>query len=452
MEMKDSGGFNVPFRKGFKLMLHEDTVDEKITELTSSNRMLYQLQSTGTSMRQIDATVPTKHSNRLLSSLVRIQSNANRLYRAISLGWAPGCHSTHEARLMLEDRIEEPASTTRAKWSNKPLDFKMIFALEYSAACDLLWHEGNVKVVEDGPGMISRASQVLTHPPSLSSISTRIPTVTFATISDPSDEAVSALEVQDICRAIAQAKQEQRLLQLYLLAHQRLHCYHPVPVQHVLDSSKYISTTSLASLLTASSSTSDRSDKLPLKPRLLLALTLASTLIQLNATPWLGSIWSKHSIYFSTQPSKDPALDQHPLHPSRIDLTRPFLTLSFKNEPTALPPSNAPTAYPTDPRQMILELGIMLLEIWHENSLESYSSAINQVIKDSYYERLSLAQRWLDETQEFMFPAYFDVVTRCVRCCFDGVPANPVWDGCLFKGLVTGVVEPLLEQCRPRAR
>lgn len=433
-------------------MLHEDTVDEKITELTSSIRMLYQLQSTGASMRQIDATVPSKHSNRLMSSLVRIQSNADRLYRAISLGWAPGCHSTHEARLMLEDRIEEPASTSRAKRSYKPLDFNIIFALEYSTACDLLWHEGNVKVVEDGPGMTSTASQVSTRPPSLSSISKTIPTVTFATIPDPSDEAASALEVQDICRAIAQAKQEQNLLQLYLLTHQRLHCCHPVPVRHALNSSQYISTTSLASLLTASSITSDRSDKLPLKPRLLLALTLASTLIQLNATPWLGDIWSKHSIYFSTQPSSDPTLDQHPLHPSRIDLTRPFLTLSFNNQPTALLPSNTPTPHPTDPRQMILELGIMLLELWHETSLEFYSSTINQVLKESYYDRLSVAQRWLDETQEFMFPAYFDVVTRCVRCCFDGVPASPVWDGCLFRGLVTGVVEPLLEQCRPRVR
>ncbi|KAM0804394.1 hypothetical protein BDR22DRAFT_960035 [Usnea florida] len=451
MELRDSGSFNVPFRKGIKLMLHEDTVDEKIFELTSSVRMLYQLQSTGTSMRQIDATVPTKHSNRLMSSLVRIQSNANHLYHAISLGWAPGCHSTHKARLMLEDRIEQPASTTRAKWSNKPLDFKVIFALDYSTACDLLWHEGNVKVVEDGPGTTSRASQISTHPPSLSSISTRIPTVTFTTMPDSSDKTLSALEVQDICRAIAQAKQEQSLLQLYLLAHQRLHCCHPVPVQQVVNSSQYISTTSLASLLTASSTTSDRSHKLPLKPRLLLALTLASTLIQLNATPWLGKIWSKHSICFSTQPSNHPTLDQHPLNPSQIDLTRPFLTQSFNNEPTALPLSNAPITHPTDPRQMILELGIMLLEIWHETSLESYSSSINQVLKDSYYDRLSLAQRWLDETEESIPPVYFHVALRCVRCCFDGVPANPVWDGCLFKGLVTGVVEPLLEQCRPRA-
>ena len=432
-------------------MLHEDTVDEKIAELTSSIKTLYQLQNTGTSMRQIDATVPSKNSKRLMNSLVHIQSHANRLYSAISLGWAPGCHSMHEARLILEDRIEAPASTAKAMRGNKPLDFKIIFALEYSTACDLLWHEGNIKVVEDGPGMKSRPSQVSTHAPPLSSIST-IPTVTFAAIPDPSDEAASALEVQDICRAIAQAKREQIFLQLYLLTHQRLHYCHPVPVQHALNSFQFICTTSLASLLTASSTTNDRSDKLPLKPRLLLALTLASTLIQLNATPWLGNTWSKHSIYFSTQPSNDPTLDKHPLHPSRIDLTRPFLVQSFNNPPTALSLTNTPTPHPTDPRQMILELGIMLLELWHETSLESYSSTIKQVTKDSYYDRLSLAQRWLDETEELISPAYFHVVLRCVRCCFDGVPASPVWDECLFRGLVIGVVEPLLEQCRPRVR
>ena len=81
IELKDSVDFNVPFRKGFKLMLHEDTVDEKIAELTSSIKTLYQLQNTGTSMRQIDATVPSKNSKRLMNSLVHNPASilANRM-------------------------------------------------------------------------------------------------------------------------------------------------------------------------------------------------------------------------------------------------------------------------------------------------------------------------------------------------------------------------------------
>lgn len=234
--------------------------------------------------------------------------------------------------------------------------------------------------------------------------------------------------------------------------HQRLHCCHLVPVQHAPSLLEFTQFVSLASVLSASSTTTDRSSKLPLVPRLFLALTLASTFIQLHATPWLDNIWSKHSIYFSVRASNNPRLDKRPLHPSSIDLARPILSRSFNNSSTSPNLINNPKPQRTEPQQMILELGIMLLELWHETSLECRSSMTNCVVNDSYYDRLAFAQRWLVETEDFISPVYFQVVSRCVRCCFDGVPPAPVWDGCLLKGLVIGVVEPLLEQCRPSFR
>ena len=75
-----SSDTKIEVRKAFKLMLNEDDVNSKIDELRDSTRSLWQLQSIGTSMRQIEATAPSKNSKKLTNSLISIQSYANRLY------------------------------------------------------------------------------------------------------------------------------------------------------------------------------------------------------------------------------------------------------------------------------------------------------------------------------------------------------------------------------------
>ena len=426
-------------------MLQEDEVDDKIHELQEATKTLWRLQSVGTAVRQIEATAPSKNSAKVVKSLTRIQSHACRLYKAILLGWSSSCHSTHEARLMLDDRMESSHSL------KKKLDFKLIFSSEYTTAADLLWYEGHVEVV-DGDHDMYIPQPYITAPPFPDV--RRSPTVTFSSHSDDSMQPL-AEEVKDICVTITQATQEQRPLKWFLMTQkrpQRLHC---CQIDHAYDASNplhFARTVSLTSLLKASATTTDRSRKLPLKPRLFLALTLASTLVQLNATPWLGAIWSKDSIRFLVKkPSRQASAGRElcrDIDPSQIDLKHPLITEAFDDTPPAsLTHSDQP-----EPRRMILELGIMLLELGHERTIEDYSSSSGLVVKDNYYDRLSLAQRWLDDSEDDFTPTYFNVTARCVKCSFDNIPPRPAWDEPLFKGMVQGVVEPLQEECRPRYR
>lgn len=99
---------------------------------------------------------------------------------------------------------------------------------------------------------------------------------------------------------------------------------------------------------------------------------------------------------------------------------------------------------------MILELGIMLLEIGHEKTLEDHFSETGAVVNNDFHDRLSLAERWLDDSEDYFTPTYFNVTSRCVKGSFGGVPNITVWDETLFKGMVQGVIEPLQEECRPR--
>lgn len=434
-------GESFKFQKSWKLSMAEENVEEEIKELRESTSFLWQLQNMGVSMRQMEASTPLKHSKKLTDSLVRIQNYAMHLYKAISIGWTPGCHSTHEARLVLEDRLETAAAVTMyPKFSQKrPLDFNIIFVSENIPVCDMLWHEARVRVIEGDLDMNLKNSPPIKKgftPP----LSTSRPTVTFSLIPELNDARPSTKEVNDICLTVFQAKQEKKTLEFYLSLPQRLHCCEPPHRADATAPPQFSRTVSLQAVLTESASTSDRSKKLPLKPRLFLALTLASTLIQLNATPWLTSCWSKESIHFSS-PTQT-------IDPSQIDLKRPLLTQEFQNPPSAL----GMPQHQTKPREMILELGIMLLELGHEITLEDHFAGTDYVINRDYHTRLSLATRWLDESEPHLTPTYFDVTARCIRCYFNGIPYLPVWNDALFRALAQYVVEPLQEECRPRQR
>ncbi|MCJ1424114.1 hypothetical protein MMC29_002001 [Sticta canariensis] len=430
------------FQRSWKLSMGENDVEQKITELRDSTSILSGLQYIGVNIRQMEASAPLKKSKsrKVTDSLIRIQKYASHLYRAIADGWTPGCHSTHEARLMLEDRVETVAAASNyPKPSYKrQIDFNIIFASDNIPICDILWHEGRVTVIEGDLDADSKTSQPITSSAPLQ-ITSR-PRVTFSIVPKPKGAHPSAEEVNDLCLTICPAKQEKKKLEFYLSLHKRLQYCQPSQPADAAAPTPFTRTVSLRAILTKSASTSDRSKKLPLKPRLFLALTLASTLIQLVATPWLTSRWSNESIHFSS-PSQT-------VEPSQIDLKRPLLTREFQNPPNAI---GMPQHQP-EPREMILELGIMLLELGNETTLEDHFSGTNHIINHEYHARLSLAVRWLDESEPHLTPTYFDVTARCIRCHFDGIPYPAVWNEDLFMALAQYVIDPLQEQCRPTQR
>ena len=354
--------------------------------------------------------------------------------------------------MILEDRIEGSAFDSKCLPSSckQPLKFKVILASIFAPDDEVFWHDGQIEIVEDDLETSQSSSQLSIE--SLSLIQERIPRVTFSPTSSSSVVLPPATEVRNICSAIAHAKRERNLLQFCLLEKHQLHSRHLKYPLGACCSSQFAHTISLESLLKASTLTTERSKKLPLKRRLFLALTLASTLIQLNATPWLRNRWSKRSIHFLMKATGTPDPPKEASNPmtvlSQVDLSRPLITQEFKNDRDI-----ALVSYDqAEPRRMILELGILLLELGHETTLEEFASGIGLVVNDVYYDRHLLAHWWLDESEDYFTPTYFNVTARCVTRHFDGLPSRPVWGDFLFKGIVQGVIEPLQDQCRPQHR
>lgn len=425
------------FRKGIRLFLRKEEIDDQVNILDSSANDLNRLHSLSDSLhRQMNASSRSNASRKLAKSLHRVRSYADRLYIAISSSWSPNCHPAHEAKLILEDRIDEASSSKYLpKKQKQNFCFQVVFASDPSAESDTLWHESEIRVADD--------IEHNEHPdagPSYCIPSPRTPIkVTFSTSPPKSVAQPVTTEVEDICLAISKARREQKKLQLYLHTQHRFHCNHIAILGVHSAPSQSTNTISLKALLSASAQAIDPSQKMPFNSRLLLALNLASTLLQLNATPWLATLWSKSTVCFLAPTP----LQKH----SQIDLTRPFITVKFDSGPRIVDRKKFPEA-----RRVILELGIMLLELWHHTTFELHCAASGVTAGDDYFERVTWAQKWLETSAESgsLLPDYINFVARCIKCNFGNeISLNPTWESDdLVHGFITGVIEPLRNLCK----
>ncbi|KAL9133434.1 MAG: hypothetical protein Q9175_005386 [Cornicularia normoerica] len=92
--------------------------------------------------------------------------------------------------------------------------------------------------------------------------------------------------------------------------------------------------------------------------RIKLAVNLAASLLQYNLTPWLRRCWTKNAVHFFVQTRTV----------SGIDVEHPLIIKHFSDQANEILneiPEN-------DPELALMELGIMLLEIWDMRTFESW--------------------------------------------------------------------------------
>lgn len=439
--MKGPADIEVRFRKGIKLTLRKEEIDQQVDILNASADDLARLHNVSASLQQMNISPSPNTSRKLANSLDRVRGYAVQLYTAISLGWSPGCHSAHEAKLVLEDRIEEKSSHKgQLRKQNHSLRFQVVFASEPSAepsgGSEVLWHESEINIVDDGE---QNENNIPFHHDSTQKPSIK---VNFPALPPISAALPITTEVQDICLTIREAKREQKKLQLYLHTHHRFRCHHSPKPGICSLSAAATKTINLETLLSTSTQPVDQSKRMPLLSRLRLALNLSSTLLQLKATPWLATLWSKSTVcYFA--PS---SLSDH----SQIDLTRPLISVKFGSGPQITDHKEFSEA-----RRVILELGIMLLELWHETTFEAHCNTLRVTAGKDYHDRVKWAQKWLENSSNLLLPDYHDLVAHCIRCDFannafeNQLCLNPSWENeRLIQGFIAGVVEPLRKMCR----
>jgi hypothetical protein len=99
----------------------------------------------------------------------------------------------------------------------------------------------------------------------------------------------------------------------------------------------------------------------------------------------------------------------------------------------------------------LLELGIMLLEIWHIKPIDSCTSERGLRMNNSYGTRYEIARHWLNFSYDDMFPFYLELVTRWIECTFASTSATPHWCDFTFrKSVCEYLLKPLWENSPQR--
>jgi hypothetical protein len=179
--------------------------------------------------------------------------------------------------------------------------------------------------------------------------------------------------------------------------------------------------------------------KLSRRQRYRLAVVLASSVLQLQTTPWLTEKLEKKNIYFYRSETE-------------ILADQPYILQSFSSKKIFHPMTSDEESTPPalfyskriSTRSSLVQLGIVLLELCFGQPIEKQTELRSQYLMDGKAHNDTdylTARDWIYEVGEEAGEEFEKAVKCCVLCNFD---AKLDWEDANFTQLVyAGVVEPL---------
>jgi hypothetical protein len=417
--------------KRVKLTLSKDALEKAVRELDKSTGELERLQRLITSNHTTAVASSSRRSSKSAFILHRVRQLAERLHRAFSQHWSSGCHEVHQVKLLLNDRLDFSPNHKHLRKGTVSFD------LWVSSDCDdpcPLWHETVVEApMDDDEEDVVNTMQGVPPATLASSSGPRV------SLLIPRDQKTGAttIVVQSICVSIDNANARQKRLRLHIGRQCQLSCHHIMFSESRWNQNT--NTTTLEKLLLSSSQ-----QRMSLKGRMMLAVNLASSLLQLQSTPWLGTCWTKRSVHFTELATQPTAQNQRPGPGSGLaaDTSRPFVRDTFPDSQHVLQAQSRNEA-----KSALLELGILLLELWHETTFEArFPDAAAPL---GYSARLLLTWEWLEDFNNPPPDLYSAAISQCVKCFFGGKTVSFDWEDVNFRrAICQDIIEPLHKTCK----
>ena len=407
-----------------RLLFNGTQLKEAIRDLDDNTESFRRFADAVMSNRQPVEQTSSRQAVKMGKAFRKVRSFAMDLHRAILQAWKSGCHDNHEAKFFLEDRVDTAVNLQKQskKESQSKLTFNLIFVA--STTDEDLWHEAPVHVPDE---LIYSGSD---QDQGLNDVNSKTSRVKI--IAPEKTVKLTARSIDDMCAVMRSVGARSRGIALVLTEDQKMGtCTVAANNLALLPCSKAEKLT-LKTIL--STSESSRSALLPLRCRMTLALRLATNLLQLVQTHWLKEPLSKEMICFFLLSN----IEGHP----NVDLNRPFVSHPFHSSVKDTQPQRT-----VDPKIVLLELGILLLEIWHNKTVESQFSLPDS--PRAYRERLALALEWLDDLSDQPPELYDKAVCHCIRGIVGGETRLSDWeDPQLWSAVCQDVIEPLYKNCK----
>ncbi|KAI0457325.1 hypothetical protein F5B21DRAFT_464007 [Xylaria acuta] len=415
-----SGAF--AFKKRISFAIHHSSLKELIEEL-SEDRLSLKIIIKGMKTQQDYTTRnPAGDSKRFAKLFARVQSNATPLYLAINDRCTCKCSSNHKVLMRLDNRI--PLQRAKPKLGRKlkeHTDFNLVLNLED----DL--QETHVNVSRSSPSDEDAQSAPRQAP------AVKLPTITFNDTPNMARKCIDSTDIMNICSQASHARVSKHILKLEL-TDQMLSLNKGAPSPR----REFSQSTSLQDVLRDGILNED--SRLTPKQRTLLALDLSASMLQLRETFWFSEPFDSSTIIFLTCSTSPPTENSH-----RQAVTGPFIERSLdKSSANVSSPGYA--EIDLDPKTALLELAILLLEIWHHRPLEMWTAKAGIESVETTEARRIAAIRWVEKTSEHLPPHHLTAIEQCLAVCSGRLRR---WQDVEFvQQCCENIIKPLYESCK----
>lgn len=321
---------------------------------------------------------PSAEAMRLADKLAAVQRQAAPLFEAMRKGCTCDCESKPKIFMRLDNRVL--LRQERLATGNKHTEFNLIF--------DLKDHRQDALVNVHKQNVDQDCGKPATT------------TVTFA--QGVTHNLSGRVAVTHICRHVVAARGAGHVLKLEL-SDGRL---------GLVEGSgqggrDFSAPTTLDEIL--KSGCQDEDAKMFPQEQALLALNIASSILQLHQTYWLSLPFNSRMIKMFAHQETNPTLP----------ISLPFI------EQRAAEPCSESLGHPAklggtigpDPKTALTELAILFLEIWHQRPLEVWCEKAGKGSPESPEARMMTAIQWLQATSRRLLPFQLQVIEQCLQVC-----------------------------------
>ena len=172
-----------------------------------------------------------------------------------------------------------------------------------------------------------------------------------------------------------------------------------------------------------------------------LALTIASSILQLSSTPWLPEAWDKPDIQVLLEQQNGKAGDEKlPSDYSKRLYVEKSFPVCYDNQ--ASPAANV---FPGLRNQALFRLGIVLIELCLGDTLESLRTSEDPLDRDGKSNILTewaTATRLIHDVSREAGNRYGDAVRRCIYCDFDQ-RSTSLENSAFRQAVYDGIIVPL---------
>lgn len=215
-----------------------------------------------------------------------------------------------------------------------------------------------------------------------------------------------SVEILDLCAALKQYDESQANLGFLRDNDNQCHTIHTA-LAGVIPTSQIRKFITLETMLTQDEPSNV---KVPRQRRLAIALVMARSLLQLHTGPWLNDAWGKNDIYFFQNSVGE------------VETDHPLLVCNFRSSKSSQATISAsPSVSQTHSRSSLLSLGILILELWFNQTIESRpfrQQFLGPDGRENEYTNFNTAQKWQEQALEEGGLDLHNLTRRCIYCAF----------------------------------